>query len=46
MPDTPALGEFRDFAGVLGLIEERPDENDGDRTPFENAVRVQPDRGT
>jgi hypothetical protein len=27
MPDTPALGEFRDFAGVLGLIEERPDEN-------------------
>ena len=40
MPDTPALGEFRDFAGVLGLIEERPDENEGERTPFQNAVRV------
>lgn len=41
MPDTPALGEFRaDFAGMLGLIEERPDENEGERTPFENAVRV------
>ena len=40
MPDTPALGEFRDFAGMLGLIEERPDENEGERTPFQNAVRV------
>jgi hypothetical protein len=27
MPDDPALGEFReDFKGVLGMIEERPDE--------------------
>ena len=26
----PALGEFREeFAGMLGLIEERPDENEG-----------------
>ena len=41
MPDIPALGEFRvDFAGMLGLIEERPDENQGERTPFEDAVRV------
>ena len=41
MPDIPALGEFRaDFAGMLGLIEERPDENEGERTPFEDAVRV------
>jgi hypothetical protein len=41
MPDIPALGEFRaEFAGMLGLIEERPDENDGERAPFEGAVRV------
>jgi hypothetical protein len=41
MPDDPALGEFRaEFAGMLGLIEERPDENEGERTLFEGAVRV------
>ncbi len=41
MPDDPALGEFRaEFAGMLGLIEERPDENDGERTAFEGTVRV------
>lgn len=41
MPDDPALGEFRaEFAGMLGLIEERPDENEGDRTAFEGTVRV------
>ena len=41
MPDDPALGEFRtEFAGMLGLIEERPDENEGERTAFEGTVRV------
>jgi hypothetical protein len=28
MPDDPALGEFREeFKGVLGMLEERPDQN-------------------
>lgn len=41
MPDDPALGEFREeFAGMLGLIEERPDENEGDRTSFRDTERV------
>jgi len=41
MPDDPSLGEFRDeFAGMLGLMEERPDENDGGRTAFQGARRV------
>ncbi|HEX5726455.1 MAG TPA: BamA/TamA family outer membrane protein [Longimicrobiaceae bacterium] len=26
MPDHPFLGEFREFAGMLGTLEERPDE--------------------
>lgn len=41
MPDDPALGEFRDeFAGMLGLLEERPDENEGGRTAFAGAEKV------
>lgn len=41
MPDDPRLGEFRaEFAGMLGLIEERPDENEGDRTAFRGSERV------
>lgn len=41
MPDAPELGEFRqDFAGVLGFIEERPDENDNDLASFYGARRV------
>ena len=41
MPDDPALGEFRaEFAGMLGLIEERPDENEGERAAFQGTVRV------
>lgn len=41
MPDDPRLGPFREeFSGMLGLIEERPDENDGDRTSFRNSQRV------
>jgi Omp85 superfamily domain len=47
MPDDPALGEFRaDFAGILGWIEERPDEADDEgRGGFGVALRViSPDR--
>lgn len=41
MPDDPRLGEFRsEFAGMLGLVEERPDENEGDRTSFRGTERV------
>ena len=41
MPDDPALGDFREqFAGMLGLIEERPDENEGERTSFAGTERV------
>ncbi len=41
MPDDPSLGEFRgEFAGILGLVEERPDENEGDRTAFRGTSRV------
>jgi len=41
MPDDPALGEYRqEFAGMLGLFEERPDENEGDRTSFRETERV------
>jgi len=35
MPDDARLGEFREeFAGMLGLIEERPNENEHDLTTF------------
>lgn len=47
MPDDPALGEFRErFAGVLGIIEERPDEADDEgRGGFGSALKViGPDR--
>jgi len=41
MPDDPALGEFRsEFAGMLGLIEEQPDENSGGGTSFEGTASV------
>jgi hypothetical protein len=41
MPDDPALGEFRgEFAGVLGLIEEKPDENADGSPSFGGATRV------
>ncbi|MEM7416195.1 MAG: hypothetical protein AAF389_11900 [Gemmatimonadota bacterium] len=41
MPDDPRLGEYRaEFAGMLGLFEERPDENEGDRTAFRGSERV------
>lgn len=41
MPDDAALGQFREeFAGMLGMIEERPDENDGQRSSFVRTRRV------
>jgi hypothetical protein len=41
MPDDPALGEFRqEFAGMLGMIEELPDENEGQRSSFVGTRRV------
>ena len=41
IPDDPRLGEYREeFAGMLGLIEERPDENEGERASFLGTARV------
>jgi hypothetical protein len=41
MPDDSLLGEFREeFADMLGMIEERPDENDDSLAAFAGAERV------
>jgi hypothetical protein len=41
MPADPTLGAFgAEFAGMLGLVEERPDENDGGATAFAGADKV------
>ena len=41
LPDDPRLGEFRSaFAGTLGLIEERPDENDDPTRAFAGALEI------
>lgn len=41
LPDDPALGAFRaDFGGVLGLIEEHPDETEDPGVTFAGARRV------
>lgn len=41
MPDDPHLGEFReDFAGLVGWIEERPDEGPEGEEGFAGAERV------
>jgi hypothetical protein len=41
MPDDARLGEFRaEFAGMLGIIEERPDEAEGRPAGFEGADNV------
>jgi hypothetical protein len=41
MPDDPRLGEFREeFAGILGTIEERPDEVEGRPATFEGADNI------
>ena len=41
MPDDPSLGEFRqEFAGALGLLEERPDEGPDGEPGFAGSARV------
>lgn len=41
MPDDPALGEYRAaFAGMLGTLEVRADENDDPSLAFAGALRV------
>jgi hypothetical protein len=41
MPDDPSLGEFRrEFAGVLGMLEERPTDETGERPGFDSARKV------
>lgn len=41
LPDSPALGPFRtQFAGMLGTIEERPNESDEGLASFHRAERV------
>jgi len=41
LPDDPALDEYRaEFAGMLGMIEERPDEGDDETAAFVGAVSV------
>jgi hypothetical protein len=41
MPDDPRLGEFRgEFAGMLGLLEERPDEGEDASAAFAGATAV------
>jgi hypothetical protein len=40
MPNDPALGEFRDFAGIAGTLEERPSAADNDTPGFEGARKV------
>ena len=41
LPDDSRLGEFRgEFAGMLGIIEERPDESDSELASFAGASNV------
>ncbi len=41
MPDDPALGAFRStFAGMLGTLEERADENSNARIAFAGALKI------
>lgn len=41
MPDDPRLGEFREqFAGVLGLLEERPNEGPDDTRGFAQSTKI------
>ena len=41
MPDDPRLGEYRaEFAGMLGTIEERPNDADDERASFAGALEV------
>ncbi|HEU5219746.1 MAG TPA: hypothetical protein VFU23_13895, partial [Gemmatimonadales bacterium] len=41
MPDDPALGEFRDFANMLGTIEERPGELTGGGFTFPGVTAIE-----
>ncbi|MFV1980541.1 MAG: hypothetical protein ACC655_05245, partial [Rhodothermia bacterium] len=46
MPDDPRLGEFRDdYAGLVGAIEERPDEAPDGGPGFAGAARVKSSTG-
>ncbi len=41
LPDDPRLGEFREeFAGLLGMIEERPNEGEEGESTFAGAKRI------
>jgi hypothetical protein len=41
LPEDDILGEFKEeFGGMLGIIEEHPDEPDDDENGFENALDV------
>ena len=41
MPDDPRLGEFRDaFAGLMGWIEIRPNEREGNRPGFAGSSKI------
>ncbi|MDX1667699.1 MAG: BamA/TamA family outer membrane protein, partial [Saprospiraceae bacterium] len=41
MPDDPRLGRFReDYAGMLGMLEDRPDDVDEGELPFAGADRI------
>lgn len=41
MPDDPRLGPFREkFAGLMGWIEERPNELEGDRPGFAGSDKI------
>ena len=41
LPDDPRLGEYREeFAGLLGWIEERPDELEDEQPGFRGSTRV------
>jgi hypothetical protein len=42
LPDSPRLGEFRkEFAGMLGMIEDKPEDDNPSETPgFQNLARI------
>ncbi|MBD3408668.1 MAG: BamA/TamA family outer membrane protein [Ignavibacteriales bacterium] len=41
MPDHPALGEWRqEFAGMLGTLEEHPDENEDEAPKFAGSEKI------
>jgi hypothetical protein len=42
LPDSPRLGEFqKEFAGMLGTIEDKPDDKEPEETPgFERITRI------